>query len=74
MRFPSKGKLTDLDAFDREQTVVSKRTVQRSVHLTGFRSRRPTRVTLLNTRHTAARLARAREHKDWKRKIWNDES
>ncbi|GBN27845.1 hypothetical protein AVEN_222637-1 [Araneus ventricosus] len=45
----------------------------------GFVSRRPTRVPLLNARHRAARLAWAREHRewsleDWKRIAWSDES
>ncbi|GFU36858.1 hypothetical protein TNCV_3580691 [Trichonephila clavipes] len=31
----------------------------------GFRSRRPTRVPLLNSRHQTACLAWAREHRDW---------
>ncbi|GBM09781.1 hypothetical protein AVEN_101819-1 [Araneus ventricosus] len=58
---------------------VSKRTVQRSFHRMGFGSRRPMRVPLLNTRHRAARLAWAREHRewtleDWKRAAWSEES
>ncbi|GBL82581.1 Transposable element Tc1 transposase [Araneus ventricosus] len=45
----------------------------------GFGSRRPTRVPLLNARHQAARLAWAREHRewtleDWERVAWSDES
>ncbi|GBM04891.1 hypothetical protein AVEN_252830-1 [Araneus ventricosus] len=45
----------------------------------GFGSRRPTRVTLLNARHRAARLAWAREQRewtldDWKRVAWSDKS
>ncbi|GBM20511.1 hypothetical protein AVEN_61053-1 [Araneus ventricosus] len=46
---------------------VSKRTVQRSLHRMGFGSRRPTRIPLLNARHWAARLAWAREHREWTR-------
>ncbi|GFS78875.1 HTH_Tnp_Tc3_2 domain-containing protein [Trichonephila clavipes] len=58
---------------------ISKRTVQRSFHRTGFGSRRPTRVPLLNACHRATRLAWAREHRDWsvedwKRVAWSDES
>ncbi|GBL91865.1 hypothetical protein AVEN_172782-1 [Araneus ventricosus] len=58
---------------------VSKRTVQRSLHLMDFGSRKPTRVPLLNARHRAARLAWAREHREWtledcKRVAWSDES
>ncbi|GBM72907.1 hypothetical protein AVEN_68487-1 [Araneus ventricosus] len=58
---------------------VSKRTVQRSPHLLGCGIRRPTRVPLLNARHRAARLAWARELRewtleDWKRVAWSDES
>ncbi|GFV33701.1 uncharacterized protein TNCV_4568161 [Trichonephila clavipes] len=45
----------------------------------GFGSHRPTRVPLFNARHRAARLAWAREHRDWrvehrKRVAWSDES
>ncbi|GFU78487.1 transposable element Tcb1 transposase [Trichonephila clavipes] len=45
----------------------------------GFGSRRPTRVPLLNARHRPARLAWARERRDWivedwKRVAWSDES
>ena len=45
----------------------------------GFGSCRPTREPLLSTRHRAASLAWAREHKDWsienwKRVSWSDES
>ncbi|GBL88685.1 hypothetical protein AVEN_195668-1 [Araneus ventricosus] len=45
----------------------------------GFGSRRPTRVPLLNARHRAALLARAREHRertleDWERVVWRNES
>ncbi|GFV70626.1 transposable element Tcb2 transposase [Trichonephila clavipes] len=45
----------------------------------GFGSHRPTRVLLLNARHRTARLACAREHRDWsvedwKRVAWSDES
>ncbi|GFU69450.1 hypothetical protein TNCV_2282191 [Trichonephila clavipes] len=44
-----------------------------------YLSRQPTRVPLLNARHRAARLAWAREHRDWnlenwKRVAWSDES
>ncbi|GBM24470.1 hypothetical protein AVEN_41114-1 [Araneus ventricosus] len=58
---------------------VSKRTVQRSLHRMSFGSRRPTRVPLFNARHRAARLAWAREHRewtleDWKRVAWTDKS
>ncbi|GFW54807.1 hypothetical protein TNCV_2654471 [Trichonephila clavipes] len=61
----SMGKLPDLDACDRGQIVVNKRTVQRSLHRMRFESRRPTRVPLLNARHRAASLAWVREHRDW---------
>ncbi|GFV58510.1 HTH_Tnp_Tc3_2 domain-containing protein [Trichonephila clavipes] len=45
----------------------------------GFVSHRPLRVPLLNARLRAARLAWAREHRDWsvedwKRVAWSDES
>ncbi|GFV26220.1 uncharacterized protein TNCV_3150201 [Trichonephila clavipes] len=40
----------------------------------GFRSRRSTKVPLLNARHRAARLFWSREHRDWKRVAWSDES
>ncbi|GFV37735.1 uncharacterized protein TNCV_1001731 [Trichonephila clavipes] len=44
-----------------------------------FGSRRPTKVPLLNVCHRTARLAWAREHRDWivedwKRVAWSDES
>ncbi|GFT82124.1 HTH_Tnp_Tc3_2 domain-containing protein [Trichonephila clavipes] len=45
--------------------IVSKQTVQRSLHRMGFRSRQPMSVPLFNVRHPAASLAWAREHKDW---------
>ncbi|GFU80016.1 transposable element Tcb2 transposase [Trichonephila clavipes] len=35
-----------------------------------FGSHRPTRIPLLNARHRAARLAGAREHKDWSVEVW----
>ncbi|GFU17499.1 transposable element Tc1 transposase [Trichonephila clavipes] len=38
------------------------------------RCRQPTRVPLVNARHRAACLARARQHRDWKRVAWSDES
>ncbi|GBM24225.1 hypothetical protein AVEN_22563-1 [Araneus ventricosus] len=44
---------------------VSKRTVQRSLHRMGFWSRRVTRIPLLNAHHRAARLAWARQHREW---------
>ncbi|GFU01073.1 HTH_Tnp_Tc3_2 domain-containing protein [Trichonephila clavipes] len=45
----------------------------------GFRSRRATRVPLLNSRHRATLLACAREFRDWsvedcKGVAWSDES
>ncbi|GFW52682.1 HTH_Tnp_Tc3_2 domain-containing protein [Trichonephila clavipes] len=40
---------------------VSKRTMQHSLHSMGFESRRPTRVSLLNVHHRAARLAWSRK-------------
>ncbi|GFX35118.1 HTH_Tnp_Tc3_2 domain-containing protein [Trichonephila clavipes] len=43
---------------------VSKQAVQRWLHRMCFRSRGPSRVSLFNARHRAARLAWAREHKD----------
>ncbi|GFX58908.1 HTH_Tnp_Tc3_2 domain-containing protein [Trichonephila clavipes] len=49
---------------DGANRTVSKRTVKRSLHRICFRSRRPTRVPLLNARHRAVRLAWAREHRD----------
>ncbi|GFX51509.1 HTH_Tnp_Tc3_2 domain-containing protein [Trichonephila clavipes] len=64
---------------DSASRTVSKRTVQCSLHRMGFVSRRPTLVALFNARHRAARLAWAREHRDWsvedwKRVAWSDES
>ncbi|GFX98814.1 HTH_Tnp_Tc3_2 domain-containing protein [Trichonephila clavipes] len=46
------------------------RTVQRSLHPMGSRSRQPTRVPLFNAYHRVARLAWAREHRDWSVKDW----
>ncbi|GFV06504.1 HTH_Tnp_Tc3_2 domain-containing protein [Trichonephila clavipes] len=46
------------------------RTVNSSLHHMGFGSRRPTRVPLLNARHRAARLAWAREQRDWSVEDW----
>ncbi|GBN46481.1 Transposable element Tcb2 transposase [Araneus ventricosus] len=37
----------------------------------GFESRRPTKVQLLNARHRAARLAWARESREWTLEDWN---
>ncbi|GFX34319.1 transposable element Tc1 transposase [Trichonephila clavipes] len=48
----------------------SKRTVQSELHRMGFGSHRPTRVPLLNARHRAARLAWAREQRDWSVEEW----
>ncbi|GFS90997.1 HTH_Tnp_Tc3_2 domain-containing protein [Trichonephila clavipes] len=42
---------------DGASRIVSKRTVQRSLHRKGFGSRLPMRVPLLNARHRAAHLA-----------------
>ncbi|GFX69386.1 HTH_Tnp_Tc3_2 domain-containing protein [Trichonephila clavipes] len=58
---------------------VSKWTVQRSLHRKGFGSHRPTRVPLLDTRHWAARLAWAKDHRgwsveDWELLAWSDDS
>ncbi|GFX51634.1 HTH_Tnp_Tc3_2 domain-containing protein [Trichonephila clavipes] len=58
---------------------ISKRIVQRSLHRMDFKGRQPTRVSLLNVHHRAARLACGREPKDWsvenkKRVAWSDES
>ncbi|GFT18540.1 HTH_Tnp_Tc3_2 domain-containing protein [Trichonephila clavipes] len=59
---------------------VNKRNVQRSLHRMGFVSHRPLRVPLLNARLRAARLAWAREHRDWSvedwgtSSMWSDES
>ncbi|GFU29330.1 HTH_Tnp_Tc3_2 domain-containing protein [Trichonephila clavipes] len=50
---------------DGASRTVSKWTVQRSLHRMGFGSRRPTRVPLLNAHHRAARLAWAREYRNW---------
>jgi transposase len=60
-------------------TSVSVRTVQRSLHDMGIRSRRPSRVPLMTARHKAMRLAWARQHRhwtveDWKNVAWSDES
>ncbi|GFW84272.1 HTH_Tnp_Tc3_2 domain-containing protein [Trichonephila clavipes] len=58
---------------------VSKRSVQRSLPRMGFGSCRCTRVPLLKARHRVARLAWARELRDWsvddsKRVAWRAES
>ncbi|GFT83243.1 HTH_Tnp_Tc3_2 domain-containing protein [Trichonephila clavipes] len=55
---------------DGASRTVSKRTVQRSLHRMGFGSHRPTRISLLNAHHRAARLAWAREHSDWSVEDW----
>ncbi|PRD21338.1 UNVERIFIED_CONTAM: hypothetical protein NCL1_51997 [Trichonephila clavipes] len=44
---------------------VNKRTAQRSLNRMGFGSRRPTRVPLLNACYQSARLAWAKEYRDW---------
>ncbi|GFX83455.1 HTH_Tnp_Tc3_2 domain-containing protein [Trichonephila clavipes] len=49
---------------------VSKRTVRRSLHRMGFRSHRRTRIPLLNAHHQTARLAWAREHRNWSVEDW----
>ncbi|GFT32450.1 HTH_Tnp_Tc3_2 domain-containing protein [Trichonephila clavipes] len=49
---------------DGASRTVSKRTVQRLLHHMGFRSRRPTRISLLSACHQPARLTWAREHRD----------
>ncbi|GFW79478.1 HTH_Tnp_Tc3_2 domain-containing protein [Trichonephila clavipes] len=64
--------------YDGASHTLSKKTVQRSLHRMGS-VRRPTRVPLVNARHRAARLAWAREHRDWsvedwKRVAWSNES
>ncbi|GFS81274.1 HTH_Tnp_Tc3_2 domain-containing protein [Trichonephila clavipes] len=69
---------TQLD--DSASRTICKRTVQRSLHrMVKVGSRRPKREPLLNARHRVARLAWAREHRDWseedwKRVVWSDES
>ncbi|GFW83410.1 HTH_Tnp_Tc3_2 domain-containing protein [Trichonephila clavipes] len=60
-------------------TVCGERRLRGILYHIGFGSRRPTRVPLLNARHRAARLAWAREDRDWsvedwKRVTWSDES
>ncbi|GFX56420.1 HTH_Tnp_Tc3_2 domain-containing protein [Trichonephila clavipes] len=55
---------------DGASRIVSKRTVQRSLHRMDFRNHRPTRVPLLNARHRAAHLAWAREHRYWIGEHW----
>ncbi|GFS66096.1 transposable element Tcb1 transposase [Trichonephila clavipes] len=44
-------------------TSVTVRTIQRNIIDMGFRSRRPTRVSLLTERHKALRLTWARQHR-----------
>ncbi|GFT40663.1 HTH_Tnp_Tc3_2 domain-containing protein [Trichonephila clavipes] len=44
---------------------VSELILQRSLHRMDFGIRRPMRVPLLSARHWVARLAWAREHRDW---------
>ncbi|GFT04255.1 hypothetical protein TNCV_1928391 [Trichonephila clavipes] len=41
-----------------------------SPHSMGFDSRRPSRVPLPNVHHRAARLAWAREHRNWSVEDW----
>ncbi|GFV67738.1 HTH_Tnp_Tc3_2 domain-containing protein [Trichonephila clavipes] len=55
---------------DDASCAVSKRPVQYLLHRMGFRSRRPTKVLLLNARHRAARLAWTRELRDWSVQDW----
>ncbi|GFX72374.1 hypothetical protein TNCV_1253281 [Trichonephila clavipes] len=45
-------------------------TEQRLLHRMDFASRRPTRVPMLNAHHQAARLAWAREHRNWRIENW----
>ncbi|GFV45085.1 HTH_Tnp_Tc3_2 domain-containing protein [Trichonephila clavipes] len=63
---------------DGANCTVSKRTGLPSLHCVGFGSSQHTRVSLLNACHRAARLACAREHRDWgvdwKLVAWSDES
>ncbi|GFW09327.1 HTH_Tnp_Tc3_2 domain-containing protein [Trichonephila clavipes] len=50
---------------DGTSRTISKWIVQHSLKRMGFGSSRPARVPLLNTRHRAALLAWARDHRDW---------
>ncbi|GFV73414.1 HTH_Tnp_Tc3_2 domain-containing protein [Trichonephila clavipes] len=51
-------------------TSVTVRTIQRNIIDMGFRSRRPTRTSLLTARHKALRLAWARQHQHWTVNDW----
>ncbi|KAK3557721.1 hypothetical protein QTP86_000322 [Hemibagrus guttatus] len=58
---------------------ISRQTVQRTLHTAGFHGRRPRRTTLLQIRHTKARLAFANAHLDkeddfWSSVLWSDET
>ncbi|KAK3554343.1 hypothetical protein QTP70_022172 [Hemibagrus guttatus] len=48
---------------------ISRQTVQRTLHTAGFHGRRPRRTSLLQIRHTKARLAFANAHLDKEEKI-----
>ncbi|GBL74166.1 Transposable element Tc1 transposase [Araneus ventricosus] len=53
---------------------VSEHTVQLTLSDMGLCSRRPTRVPLLTKRHRELCLQWAREHRNWNRVAWSDES
>ncbi|GFY24913.1 uncharacterized protein TNCV_2691041 [Trichonephila clavipes] len=60
-------------------TSVTLQTIQRNIIDMVFRSRKPTRVSLLTARYKALRLTWARQHRqwtvdDWKYVTWSDES
>ncbi|KAK3560358.1 hypothetical protein QTP86_006443 [Hemibagrus guttatus] len=50
---------------------ISRQTVQRTLHTAGFHGRRPRRTSLLQIRHTKARLAFANAHLDKEEDFWS---
>ncbi|KAK3518577.1 hypothetical protein QTP70_004094 [Hemibagrus guttatus] len=58
---------------------ISRQTVQRTLHTTGFHGRKPRRTPLLQIRHTKAHLAFANAYLDkeedfWSSVLWSDET
>ncbi|KAK3521784.1 hypothetical protein QTP70_018307 [Hemibagrus guttatus] len=50
---------------------ISRQTVQRTLHTAGFHGRRPRRTSLLQIRHTKARLGFANAHLDKEEDFWS---
>ncbi|GFW90183.1 HTH_Tnp_Tc3_2 domain-containing protein [Trichonephila clavipes] len=78
-KYKDDGQKTSDRANCKGRHTLSKWTVQRWLHRMGFGSRLSMRVPRLNARHWAARLAWAKENRDWnvegwKRVAWSDES